>query len=615
MKTLLILLTITAAWGQVPSYTISTIAGDGVAGYSGDGGPATSAKMNVTRGIVTDPDGNVYIVDQSNNVIREVTTNGIINTVVGTGVAGYNGTNIQGTRAQLYFPYRLAMDPPGNLYIADTGNMLIRKLSPGGILTNVAGTPGVCAYTGDGGAAINAGLCEPFDAVVDALGNMYIADTLNNVVRKVGTNGIITTVAGNGKGAGQNPGNYNGPGSGTGGYSGDGGPATKAALNYPVSVAVDAAGNLYIADQFNNVVRKVDANGIITTFAGSYGNGGIGYSGDGGQASNAAFVLPAGIAVDTAGDVYIADSNNYVIREVLTNGVIWTIAGNGKDGYSGDGGASTSAELNYPRSVAVGTFGDIYVADTSNNVVRELTPGAPTVGHVTNAFGNSAVIAENSWIALKGANLAKTMRMWTTSDFVNGQMPASLDGVSVTFTGPNGYQGKAYIYYVSPSQLNILTPPDLPSGVVQVQVNNNGTTSSPGLVAAQQTSLSFFAFDGTHVVAQHLDYTDVGPTTLYPGLTTPAKAGEEVVLYANGFGATTAQITPGAAAQSGTLPTMPVVMIGGVQAQVLYAGLAGVGEFQFNVVIPQGTPSGDISLTATYGGQSTQSGVVITVQN
>ena len=592
-------------WAQAPAFTISTIAGSGNTGYTGDGGPALKATLNDPRGVVTDPNGVVYFCDRLNHAVRKIDTNGVISTVAGTGTAGYNGDNIPGTQAQLDQPWRVTMDPAGNLYIADSGNHRIRKLSPSGIITTIAGN-GKLGYKGDGGPATSAELDFPEQAELDVFGNLYIADTYNNVVRMVNTSGVISTVAGNGLGSGTTI-------DCIGGYSGDGGPATQAELNFPVSIAVDPSDNLGISDQCNNVIRMVNTSGTISTVAGIANVSG--YTGDGGPAVKATFCTPAGIARDTAGDVYVTDDCNNTLREITAGGTMYTVAGNGSAGYSGDGGPALKAELDSLRQVAVGTFGDLYIADTFNDVIRELTPtSAATVGHVTNAFSNVAVIAENTWIALKGANLANTTRMWEGSDFVNGQMPTTIDGVSVTFTGPNGYSAKGYIYYVSASQLNVLVPPDLPTGVVQVQVNNNGNISAPGSVAAQTLSPSFFASDGAHVVAQHVsNYSDVGPATLYPGLTTPAAPGEEVILYADGFGQTSVPVTSGSSTQSGMLATLPVVTINGENANVVFAGLIGPGEYQFNVYVPSDAPAGDLPLVATYNGQTTQPGVVITV--
>ncbi|MBV9401554.1 MAG: hypothetical protein JO062_26500 [Bryobacterales bacterium] len=588
-------------WCQIPSFTISTIAGTGQSGYSGDGGQATKAKLNDPRGIVTDPVGNVYFCDRQNNVVRKIDTNGVITTAAGTGVAGYNGDNIQGTRAQLNIPWRVTMDPAGNLYIADAGNDRIRKLAPNGIITTIAGN-GQPGYSGDGGAATAATLRIPEQAELDAFGNLYIADTGNNVIRKVDTSGIITTVAGNGFGAGI------GNSTGNGAYAGDGGPAPKAELNLPVSIAITADEQIYISDQQNNVIRKVDTKGTITTVA---GNGIFGSGGDGGPATKAEFAYPAGVALDAAGNLYITDVNNDSLRILLTNGNINIVAGNGKPGLTGDGGPATAAELNTPRQVAVGTFGDVYIADAGNNAIRKLTPAAPTVGETVNAFGNIRILAANTWVTIKGENLAPAgdIRTWRASDFVNNQMPTSLDGVSVTMNGI-----PAYVYYISPVQINVLAPPSLSAGVAQIEVNNNGTLSAVASAVVQPYSPTFFVFGaGPYVTAEHGNGSLIGPTSLYPGQSTPAQPNEQIVLFANGFGPTSSPVAGGSSQQSGTLPVNPVITIGGIPAQVDFAGLISPGLYQFNVTVPNNVPNGDNALVATYSGVATQAGVMLTV--
>lgn len=268
------------------------------------------------------------------------------------------------------------------------------------------------------------------------------------------------------------------------------------------------------------------------------------------------------------------------------------------------------------------TAGHQTIAEGALAALAGAFENTPYPGAVVNAFGLSPVIAPNTWVAIKGAALsaANDTRTWATADFTsnNGQMPTALDGVSVTLNGEN-----AYVEYISPSQINILTPPDLATGTVTAQVTANGQKSVNFPVQVQNLSPSFFAFDGTHVVATHLatggscppyPVCDVGPTTLYPGLTIPAQPGEEVVLYANGFGPTSATVVKGAPTQGGTLPQNPVVTIGGLQANVIFAGLQSPGLYQFNVTVPLGAGSGDLPLTASFGGASTQSGVVITVQ-
>lgn len=592
-----------AAWAAtVPSFTISTIAGDGASGYSGDGGPATAAALDDPRGIVTDPAGNVYFCDRENNVVRKIDLNGNISTVAGTGVAGYNGDNIQATRAQLNTPWRVTIDPAGNLYIADSGNDRIRKLAPNGIITTVAGN-GSPGYSGDGGPATSATLRIPEQAEIDVFGNLYIADTGNNVIRKVATNGNIMTVAGTGFGAGV------GNSTGNGAYSGDGGPAVNAELNLPVSIALDPAGNIWISDQLNNIIREVNTSGVINTVAGIYNR--VGYTGDGGPATQATFNTPAGIARDAAGNIYVTDAGNNVLRILLTDGTIQTVAGNGRAGFAGDGGPATSAELDSLRQVAVGTFGEVYIADSFNNRIRKLTPTTITLGETTNAAGNIEVLAANTWITIKGTNLAPAgdTRSWQLSDFVNGQMPTSLDGVSVTLNGVN-----AFVSYISPNQVNALAPPSLQPGLVQVQLTNNGANSAIASVQLQSYSPTFFTFTGGYVAAVHADGALIGPTSLYPGASTPAQRGEIIQLYANGFGPCTSPVTPGSPQQTGTLPTMPVITIGGTQAAVAFAGLISPGLYQFNVTIPANAASGDNTLTASYAGSTTQAGTLLTVQ-
>ncbi len=241
-----------------------------------------------------------------------------------------------------------------------------------------------------------------------------------------------------------------------------------------------------------------------------------------------------------------------------------------------------------------------------------LTTPTPTVTLVANAEGGVATIAPNSWVEIKGSNLgpAGDTRIWGSSDFVNSQLPTSLDGVSVTVNGV-----PAYIYYVSPTQVNILTPPNTISGSVSVQVSDNGAVSANFMVQAQAESPSFFVFGGgPYIAATHANGSYLGSTSLYPGLTTPAQPGETITMYANGFGSTSALVVSGSKMQSGTLSPMPAISMGGVPATVTFAGLVAPGEFQFNVVVPPTLANGDQPTMATYNGLTTQAGTLITVQ-
>jgi hypothetical protein len=338
---------------------ITTIAGTDTNGYAGDGGPATNAQLNYPNGVAVGATGNVYIADTGNSRIRKVTGSpGVITTFAGGGI----GDGGPATNAPLNDPSGVAVDTAGNIYIADYGNSRIRKITvSSGVITTIAGT-GTDGYAGDGGPATSAQLNRPSGVAVDTAGNIYIADYGNSRIRKVDAiTGVITTIAG----------------TGTSGYAGDGGPATSAQLNDPRGVAVDTAGKIYIADTSNNRIRKVTGSpGVITTIAGT---GTSGYAGDGGPATTARLNYPSGVAVDTAFNIYIADSDNYRIRKVtVSSGVITTIAGTGTDGFAGDGGPATSAQLNDPRGVAVDTAGNIYIADFFNNRIRTVT-GSPGV--------------------------------------------------------------------------------------------------------------------------------------------------------------------------------------------------------------------------------------------
>ena len=339
---------------------ITTVAGSGpccfggVNSSSGDGGPATAAQLSFPVGVALDAVGNLYIADRNNQKVRKVSASGIITTVAGNGVCcGFSGDGGAATNAQIYSPGALAVDTLGNLYIADELNQRVRRVSPDGIISTVAGT-GVQGYSGDGGLAVNAQLRDPIGVAIDSAGNLYIADSTR--IREVSSNGIIGTVAGTG---GQ-------------GYSGDGGPAISAELNLLSGVTVDNSGNIYIADRQNNRVRKVsNQSGTITTTA---GNGTGNYSGDGGPATNSQ-VSPFGVAVDGVGSLYLADRDNNRVRKVSLGGTITTIAGTGTKGYSGDGGPATSAQLAGPYGVAVDSANNVYIADSSNNRIRKVSPG------------------------------------------------------------------------------------------------------------------------------------------------------------------------------------------------------------------------------------------------
>ena len=399
---------------------ISTVAGNGISGYSGDGGSATSANISLPLGVLTDTNGNLYIADMGNNRVRKVSTNGNISTIAGNGTAGYSGDGGLATSAQLNEASSIAIDASGNLYIADYNNNRIRKVDNKGNISTVGGNGLATYYSSDGIAAINAELNNPTGVATDALGNIYIADATNNRIRKVSNSGVISTLAGgnttyaevsNPQGvavdaygnlyfadAGNNriakvstSGGYTTTvvGNGVGTYRGDGGLATSASLYNPTGIAVDTSGNIYIADAYNNRIRKVNTAGIISTVA---GNGTAGYSGDGGLATSAELYNPWGITIDNTGNLYIADRGTSRIRKVNTTGIISTIAGNGRLGYYGDGGLATAAQINLPTGVAIDNVtGDLYIStyysytNNNSNRIRKID----TNGFISTVAGNN----------------------------------------------------------------------------------------------------------------------------------------------------------------------------------------------------------------------------------
>jgi uncharacterized repeat protein (TIGR01451 family) len=336
--------------------TMTLVAGDGTSGFGGDGGPATSAQLNSPSGIAVDAGGNLLIVDSGNQRIRKVTPGGVISTLAGTGTSGFSGDGGPAASAQLNYPQGIVVDGSGNVLIADSGNYRIRKITPAGVISTIAGS-GSWGFSGDNGPAISAQLAYPTGVAVDSAGALFIADQSNARIRKVATNGTITTVAGGGS---------------FGPSNGDGGLATAARLSSPSGVAVDASGNLLIADRYNYRIRRVNLQGIISTVA---GNGSYGSLGDGGLAVLAQLRSPRGISVDTSGNLFIADTDSHRIRKVTLAGIISTVAGNGTHGFGGDGGPAVSALLDSPGGVALDSAGNLYIADTNNARIRQVTPG------------------------------------------------------------------------------------------------------------------------------------------------------------------------------------------------------------------------------------------------
>ena len=334
---------------------ITTIAGIGVQAFSGDSGLAVNAGLFAPYDIALDGSGNYYIADGYNNRIRKVNSAGIITTIAGRDTAGYNGDNILAINAQLYRPAGITCDHAGNIYFADAFNNRVRKINTAtGIITTIAGN-GSSIYNGDDIAADSAGVYNPHRVAIDTAGNIFITDWGNHRIRKVNTAGVITTIAG----------------TGIAGDNGDNGPADTAEIDEPYGIAVDNSGNIYFADLAKNKIRAINAGGTIITIAGT---GAYGFAGDGGAVDTAEFKNPSGIAVDAIGNIYIADGLNQRIRKVtVSTGVITTIAGNGIHGYTGDHGLAINAEMADPVGITLDAAGNIYVVDFGNNCIRYIT--------------------------------------------------------------------------------------------------------------------------------------------------------------------------------------------------------------------------------------------------
>lgn len=603
-----VLLALIACWtATAQTYTISTVAGVGTAGVAGDNGPATGAQIDYAYAVAADSAGNMYIAEPRDNRIRKV-SNGVITTTAGNGMGGlsgnpgFSGDNGPATSAQLANPYGIAADSAGNFYIADTNNNRIRKVS-NGVITTIAGVSCVSntsadgCFSGDNVLATSAQLHGPWGVAVDSAGNVYFADFGNSRIRKITTNGVITTVAGNG----------------TPGFGGDNGPATSASLYYPTGVAVDSAGNLYIADIDNNRIRRV-SNGTITTVA---GNGKSGFGGDDGPAIGAQLNSPTAVAVDSGGNLYIADTGNGRIRKVV-NGVIATIAGNGTAGFSGDNGPATSAEFANPVGVAVDSAGNVYVADATNNRIRLLTPVAvPSINlnGIVPIYSSVPVIESSSWVSIYGSGLANGTSVW------NGDFPTFLGNVSVTINNK-----AAYLWSVSPTQINLQAPDDATTGIVNVAVNTpSGIASSTVTLAQYAPSFSLLG-DGKHVAGEILTpngsgaygggtYDLVGTSNAFSFSTRPVQQGETLILFGVGFGPTTPNVSAGQTFIGIARTNSPVtITIGGVSANVSFAGITEAGLYQINLTVPSNTGSGDQPLQATVNGVQTPIGPVVTVQ-
>jgi uncharacterized protein (TIGR03437 family) len=531
-------------------------------GYSGDGGLAGLAGLSNPYGVAVDKSGNVYIAEPADGRIRQVNAKGVINTIVGTGIGGWNGDGVAASSAQLNRPYSIAIDSSGNLYIADFANNRVRKVDNSGTgkIATVAGS-GFFAYSGDGGRATSAQLNGPRAVTADTAGNLYIADTANSVVRKV-TAGLISTIAGN-----ASP-----------GFSGDSGSATSAQINSPQGIAVDSNGTVYVADTANSRIRKI-SGGQISTYAGGSSPG---YSGDGGQAGSALLNYPTGMALDNQGNLYFADTDNNAIRKITSGGAISTVAGNGNQGYGGDGGAATSALLNYPQGVAVDSSGTLYIADTLNNAVRMVRNGVITTiggtgvaghagdgGPATKAqIGSPTGIVVDSSGNIFVSDASSLVRKFT----VNGSI------TTVAGSGSIGYTGDGTL--ASSARLN------LPAGL-GIDPQNHIYIADAGNSAIRM--LQFVGAPGQISAVTNGASNQVGPIS----------PGEVVVIYGSGLGpATLANLQIVNGGLSTNLGGASVTFNGAL-APMIYASAT-----QLAAIVPFGITGSTAQVAVSYLGQT-----------
>jgi hypothetical protein len=557
---------------------IQTIGGNGVAGYSGDNGPATSAELRTPARVAIDGSGNVYISDYSNNRVRKITAStGTITTIGGTGTAGYSGDNGAATAAEIDLPYGIAVDGSGNVYFSDLGNNRVRKISSSGTITTVAGN-GTAGYTGDSGVATSAELNQPAGIAVDSVGNIYISDSANHRIRKVAVSGgVITTIVGNG----------------TSGSSGDGSAGTSAEIETVVGIAVDSAGSVYFADHGTSKIRKwTAATTIVSTIA---GNGTLGYSGDGGTATSAEIEDPSGLAVDLAGNVYFADTNSERIRKVtFSTGIISTVAGNGSVGFAGDGGVATSAELSNPTDAALDASGNLYIADYSSYRVRVVgaerikptisvtaSPASVAFGAVSATFtatvpaGAASVTFSNgkgwtsSAVAVSGttASVAIAGLTWTAGSYT----------ITASYSGNSAYSAAsattAFTVIKAMPAITWKAPTAIAYGVALSSTQLNATSSVPGTfvyspAAGTVPAAGTDTLSTTFTPTDATDYASVTATvSLVVGKTAPTVSwvAPAAILYGTALSATQLDATASVAGSFSYSPVAGTIPAAGVQ--------------------------------------------------
>ena len=576
-----------ASASALAQYVVTTVAGEGppaTPGYSGDGGSPTGAQLWFPAGIAFSK-GKLYIADTSNHCVRMV-TGGVITTFAGVcGTAGFAGDGAAATLANLDNPSGVAVDPNGDVLIADTSNNVVRIVVPSGVISTFAGNHSIGAgYSGDGGPATAGELNAPTAIACDSAGNVYVTDSVSNLVRKINAVQQCTTPT---NGTAPVCGNYLSTPIGIG--------PTGGSLNHPNGLAIDASFAIYVSDTSHRVLKY--ANGVLTPFA---GNGNIGSNGDNGPATQATLTNPIGLGIDAAGNVYIADSSAFRIRVVSPNGIISTVAGTNHNGFSGDGGPALSALFSFPHAALPDGLGNIYIADTQNNVIRLLSLPGP--GIVANGVVSSASfqpkISPGMLATIAGSNLATSTGSDTTLPLLT-----SFGEATVTVNGK-----AAPILYASPSQINFQVPWGTAVGNATVIVSVDGTPSSSATVPVTSAAPGIFFNSSGAAIAQNHDFSLNTPAN-------PAHAGSYLIAYLTGSGPVTPAVADGAATPSTGLvqPTSSIsVTIGGAPATVLGSALTPgfVSLLQLNITVPSGLAAGSYPMIVTIGGQVSNSATV-----
>jgi len=563
-----------------------TLAGNQVADFGGDGGPGIAARLWAPEGIALDAAGNLYVADTGNHRVRKITRDGRISTVAGNGLLGASGDGGLATEASLNSPRGVAVDAAGNLFISDTGNHRIRKVTTAGVINTVAGV-GTEGFSGDGGPATNARLNNPYGLATDAAGNLYFADWGNHRVRKIAaSNGAISSVVGGGFG-----------------FGGDGAAATAARLSFPRDVKLDAAGNLYIADTANARIRKVTTAGIISTFA---GNGQVGQGVDDVPAINSPLASPFGLAFDQSGNLFFTDSGNSIVRKIGADGIITTIIGSAPVVFGDEGLPASSVRLAAPTGVAIDRAGNLYVAESARNRVLIISDNR-SITSVQAASFTGPSLAGESIVAAFGANLAATTQAATELP-----LPTTLAGTTVRLRDSLGQEMFAPLFFVSPNQINYQMPPGLANGpATAIATNQSGATYS-GDVMIETTAPGLFSANanGQGVAAAVALRIKPDGAQVYEPVAVFDQTSNRFVVRPLDFGATGDQlflILFGTGLRRATLGAVNA-QTGGETVETLFVGAQGgfAGLDQINLSLPRTLAGrGEVDVALSVDGKAT----------